>query len=150
MSFKGLFIGIDRYAPPGVNWLSFARRDAAALHGPFTDLMGGEMVLLTGEQASRAAIEEEFRRLEGAAPDISSLSRSPDMVQKLTNLSPTTPTRTTFPGPSIPLTTLGEWCARIPRRRLLIVLDCRFSGGWARRGSRSARARDPLNPLTLS
>ena len=49
---------------PGVNWLSFARRDAAALHGPFTDLMGGETVLLTGELASRAAIEEEFRRLE--------------------------------------------------------------------------------------
>ena len=32
-------------------------------------------------------------------------------------------------GTSIPLTTLGEWCARIPCRRLLIVLDCCFSGG---------------------
>ena len=30
---------------------------------------------------------------------------------------------------TIPLTTLGEWCARIPSRRLLIVLDCCFSGG---------------------
>ena len=119
LSFKGLFIGIDRYASPGVNWLSFARRDAAALHGPFTDSMGGETILLTDEQASGAAIEEEFRRLEAAAPDISSLSRSSDMVQQLTNSSPTTPTRTTFPGPSIPLTTLGEWCARIPCRRLL-------------------------------
>jgi helicase len=68
-SFKGLFIGIDRYAFPGVNWLSCARRDAAALHGLFTDSMGGETVLLTDEQATRAAVEEEFRRLEGAAPD---------------------------------------------------------------------------------
>jgi len=59
-------------------------------------LMAGDTVMLTDEQASRAEIEEEFRRLEGAATDISSLSRSPDMVQKLTNLSPTTPTRTTF------------------------------------------------------
>src|SRR5215469_15433687 len=32
-------------------------------------------------------------------------------------------------GTTIPLTTLGDWCARIPVRRLLIVLDCCFSGG---------------------
>jgi hypothetical protein len=64
LSFKGLFIGIDRYASPGVNWLSFARRDAAALHGPFTDLMGGETVL-SGRAGPRS---EEFRRLEGAPP----------------------------------------------------------------------------------
>jgi hypothetical protein len=30
---------------------------------------------------------------------------------------------------TILLTTLGEWCSRIPSRRLLIVLDCCFSGG---------------------
>jgi len=30
---------------------------------------------------------------------------------------------------TIPLTMLGEWCSRIPSRRLLIVLDCCFSGG---------------------
>ena len=40
MSFKGLFIGIDRYASPGVNWLSCARRDAAALHGLFANSIG--------------------------------------------------------------------------------------------------------------
>ena len=37
MAFKGLFIGIDRYASDGINWLSCARRDAAALHGLFTE-----------------------------------------------------------------------------------------------------------------
>ena len=37
MPFKGLFIGIDRYASPGIDWLSCARRDAAALDGLFTD-----------------------------------------------------------------------------------------------------------------
>ena len=52
-------MGIDRYASPGVNWLSCARRDAAALHGLFTDSMGEEAVLLADEQASWAAIEEE-------------------------------------------------------------------------------------------
>jgi len=37
LPFKGLFIGIDRYASPGIDWLSCARRDAPALHGFFTD-----------------------------------------------------------------------------------------------------------------
>jgi hypothetical protein len=35
----------------------------------FTDSMGGETALLNDEQATQAAIDEEFRRLEGAAPD---------------------------------------------------------------------------------
>lgn len=47
MSFKGLFRGIDRYASPGLDWLSWARRDARALHGLFADSMGGETALLT-------------------------------------------------------------------------------------------------------
>jgi helicase len=34
-----------------------------------------------------------------------------------------------FDATAIPLTTLGDWCARIPARGLLIVLDCCFSGG---------------------
>jgi helicase len=47
LSYKGLFIGIDRYASPGIDWLSCARRDARALHGLFADSMGGETALLT-------------------------------------------------------------------------------------------------------
>ena len=30
LPLKGLFIGIDRYQSPGIDWLSCARRDAAA------------------------------------------------------------------------------------------------------------------------
>lgn len=115
MSFKGLFIGIDRYASPGVNWLIFARRDAAALHGPFTDLMGGDTVLLTDEQASRARhiVVVAFSGHGSETHELVACDTDPYDI----------------PGPSIPLTTLGEWCARMPRRRLPIVLDCRFSGG---------------------
>jgi hypothetical protein len=32
VAFKGLFIGIDRYASTEINWLSCAARDAIALH----------------------------------------------------------------------------------------------------------------------
>ena len=142
MSFKGLFIGIDRYAFPGVNWLSCARRDAAALHGLFTDSMGGETVLLTDEQATRAAVEEKFRRLEGAAPDdvvVVAFSGHGSETHELVAYD-TDPYD--IPGTSIPLTTLGEWCARIPCRRLLIVLDCCFSGGMGAKALQvDARAR---------
>ena len=47
-----------------------------------------------------------------------------------------------IPGTSIPLTTLGEWCARISCRRLLIVLDCCFPGGMGAKALQvDARAR---------
>ena len=58
MAFKGLFIGIDRYDSPEINWLSCATHDAKALHSLFTDTLGGETMLLTDEQASVAAIRE--------------------------------------------------------------------------------------------
>ena len=142
MSFKGLFIGIDRYASPGVNWLNCARRDAIALHALFADTMGGETVLLTDEKASRAAIEEEFRRLEGAASDdvvVIAFSGHGSETHELVAYD-TDPAD--IPGTSIPLTILGEWCARILCRRLLVVLDCCFSGGMGAKALQvDARAR---------
>ncbi len=49
MAFKGLFIGTDRYASAEINWLSCATRDAKALHGLFTNTLGGDTTLLTDE-----------------------------------------------------------------------------------------------------
>jgi helicase len=129
MSFKGLFIGVDRYASPGINWLSCARRDARALHGLFADSMGGENALLTDEQATVAAIRNEFEKLMAAEPDdvvVIAFSGHGTETHEIVayDTDPYDVERT-----SIPLTTLGEWCARIPCRRMLIVLDCCFSGG---------------------
>ena len=68
MAFKGLFIGIDRYNSPEINWLSCANRDAKALHALFTDTLGGETMLLTDEQATVAAIQERFEQLANCDP----------------------------------------------------------------------------------
>ena len=65
MAFKGLFVGIDRYASADVNWLSCARRDATALHAIFSDVLGGESVLMTDEQALQSA----FDGLSSCDPD---------------------------------------------------------------------------------
>jgi hypothetical protein len=51
MAFRGLFIGIDRYASTDVNWLSCARRDATAQHALFMDTFGGAGELLTDTEA---------------------------------------------------------------------------------------------------
>lgn len=67
--FRGLFIGVDRYASPGINWLSCARRDAMALHGLFSDSIGGEAALVTDAEATVAAIQEGFQRLAAAETD---------------------------------------------------------------------------------
>ena len=62
--FRGLFIGVDRYASPGINWLSCARRDAMALHGLFSDSIGGEAALLTDAEATWAICQPDFDRFD--------------------------------------------------------------------------------------
>src|ERR1700686_1025348 len=129
MAFKGLFIGIDRYASPEINWLSCAGRDAIALHALFTDALGGDTTLLTDGEATVPRIRECLEALTASSPDdvvvIAFSGHGTETHELVThdtdpyNLAATT----------IPLTNLGEWCARIPARRLLIVLDCCFSGG---------------------
>jgi len=52
MIFRGLFIGIDRFASPELNWLTCATRDATAIHALFTDTLVGETTLLTDGQAT--------------------------------------------------------------------------------------------------
>jgi helicase len=129
MAFKGLFIGIDRYDSPEINWLSCANRDAKALHALFTDTLGGETTLLTDELATVAAIRQCFDGLAACGPEdvvVIAFSGHGTETHELVghDADPYNLARTT-----IPLTTLGEWCSRIPSRRLLIVLDCCFSGG---------------------
>ena len=56
MAFHGVFIGVDRYQSPRINWLSCARRDAVALEATFADTLGGTTTLLVDENATRAGI----------------------------------------------------------------------------------------------
>ncbi len=69
MAFRGLFVGIDRYSSPEINWLSCARRDASALHALFTDTLGSGARLLVDQDAHRAAIQTQFESLASCDPD---------------------------------------------------------------------------------
>jgi replicative superfamily II helicase len=128
MALHALFIGIDRFASPRINWLSCARRDAVALHALFTDTFGAGGVLLDDKRATRAAIHGWFRGLVGCSPD-------DVVVITFSGHGSTTHELMTYDADpkdllntAIPLATLGEWFSAIPARRLLCVLDCCFSG----------------------
>ena len=126
---KSLFIGIDRYASPAINWLSCARRDAVALHGLFVDTLGGESTLLTDAQATRTRIEEELDRLASCQADdvvvIAYSGHGTETHQLVTydaDLSD-------LAGTCISLDRLTELFVRIPAHNLIFILDCCFSGG---------------------
>jgi hypothetical protein len=69
MAFRGVFVGIDRYASPDINWLSCARRDAIALHALFSDSLGGGARLLVDSEATRSAIETTLAELGSCSED---------------------------------------------------------------------------------
>ncbi|WP_426752740.1 DEAD/DEAH box helicase [Myxococcus sp. Y35] len=129
MAFRGLFIGIDRYVSPDINWLSCARRDAAALHALFTDTLGGSTTVLADEDATRAGIEAQLAELTTCGPeDVVVVSYSGHGAETH-ELVPYDTDVHDLANTAIPLERMADWFARIPARRLIFILDCCFSGG---------------------
>lgn len=129
MAFRGLFIGIDRYASQDIDELICARRDAMALEALFSDTLGGESSLLTDESATREGLEAEFGRLARCDPEDTVViafsghgSETHELVTHDADLAD-------LSGSAVPLDILQEWFARIPAKRLVLFLDCCFSGG---------------------
>jgi uncharacterized caspase-like protein len=130
VTFRGVFVGLDRYESPRIGWLSSAARDVKALYALFGDTFGADHSrLLTDCVATRASIHGEFERLA---------SSNPDDVVVVTFSGHGTPSHelvtydadlTDLCGSCISLSTLTEWFALIPARRLVCVLECCFSGG---------------------
>jgi helicase len=129
MAFHGVFIGVDRYQSPYINWLSCARRDAVALEALFADTVGGTTTLLVDENATRAGIQSAFDALASCSPDdtvvISFSGHGSESHELITYDADTRNLAVT----AIPLDELTEWFKRIPARRLVLLLDCCFSGG---------------------
>lgn len=143
-TFWGLFIGIDRYASAAIGELSCARRDAMALEALFADTLGGSTTLLVDTDATRASIEEVFARFAGCDLEDTVViaysghgSQTHELIVHDTDVAD-------LAGTSIALDELEAWFARIPARRLVLLLDCCFSGGV---GSKvlavPAQPRDP-------
>lgn len=129
MTFKGLFVGIDRYASQDISWLSCARLDAVALHALFSDSLGGESELLVDQEATSSAIQEQLTHLATSDEDdvivLAFSGHGTETHQLVTYDTDVYDLAST----SIPLDTLTEWISQIPARRLICFLDCCFSGG---------------------
>src|SRR5262249_26169888 len=124
MAFYGLFIGINRHSSTLINELSFAARDAAALHALFTDALGGTTTLIVDEEATRARIVD---RLEG----LKSCSDDDVVVISFSGHGAPTHQIVTYDadlrdldGSCISLDLLARLLSQIPARRLICILDC--------------------------
>ncbi|MCG8387137.1 MAG: DEAD/DEAH box helicase, partial [Cytophagales bacterium] len=129
MKFRGVFIGIDRYASEKVPWLSCAVRDAEALYALFTDTLGGDTKLLTDSAGTKARIEEELQALSVCDVDDAVVisfsghgSETHELVPHDYEFSNTKET-------AVPMETLRRWFEIIPAKTLVLILDCCFSGG---------------------
>jgi len=85
--------------------------------------------LLTDTDATRARIEAEFAGLgECAAEDVVVIAFSGHGSETHQLVTHDTDLRN-LDGTAIPLAVLSEWFTRIPANRLILFLDCCFSGG---------------------
>jgi helicase len=146
MAFHGLFIGIDRYQSPGINELSCARRDATALEALFADTLGGTTVLLADGEATRRRIEAEFASLATCAPDDTVVVAFSGHGSETHELVTHDADLVDLPKTAVPLDLLQDWFSRIPAKRLILFLDCCFSGGIGAKVLHiDAKARDLLS-----
>jgi replicative superfamily II helicase len=129
MAFRGLFIGIDRYASVAINELTCARRDAVALDALFLDTLGGETKLLLDAEATRAGIEQAFAHLAACDDDDTIVVAFSGHGSETHELVTHDAEITDLPRTAIPLDELQKWFSRIPAKRLILFLDCCFSGG---------------------
>ncbi len=151
MKFRGLFIGIDRYASPMVRDLSCSARDAKTLYALFADTLdAGECVLLTDAEATRDRILAELDRLKASAPDdlvfIHFSGHGSDTHHLVTHDCDPLSLDSTC----VLLHELEQRFAAIPARNVILCLDCCFSGGAGAKVFHSPLAsRDPASSETL-
>jgi len=129
MNFRGLFIGIDRYASRNINWLSCAKRDAVALHALFTDTLGGNTKLLVDDEATKDAIELELNALSRCSEnDVVVISFSGHCTETH-EIVTYDAVKDNLADTCLPLNKLSELFKKIPAKKIICILDCCFSGG---------------------
>jgi replicative superfamily II helicase len=150
MAFLSAFIGIDRFADPGIRDLAGCRRDALALWALFGDTVpDARTELLLDHEATLARVRAALSAtLDGATKDdvvFVSFSGHGSTDHRLV-LHDTD--RTRLPETALGMGELAEAFKRSQAKAILCVLDCCFSGGApARVVEAPVTPRDPGSPL---
>ncbi|MGJ1419014.1 DEAD/DEAH box helicase [Sphingobacterium spiritivorum] len=129
MKIHGIFIGIDRFLSPSINWLNCARRDAVALYSLFSDNLDGDFHLMYDENATRSTIENGVKHLWDCSEDdivIFSFSGHGTSTHELVTYDTDVKN---IPSTTVSLDLLSEWFKKIPAKQLICIIDCCFSGG---------------------
>src|SRR6266511_1010664 len=129
-SFRGLFVGVNRYRSPAISNLAAAVRDAAALQALLSDNLGDGAALLTDEDATRSRLVDELTQLATVSTEddvvmIGFSGHGSDTHELVTYDADPFDLRATC----LPLDEFTERVSAIPARQLVVVLDCCFSGG---------------------
>lgn len=155
-SFRGLFVGVNRYRSPEIGHLKSAVRDAQALNALFTDNLGETANLIVDEDATRGRLVDELTQLAAVSTDedvvvIGFSGHGSDTHELVTyDADPWN-----LPATGLPLAELTNLVSAIPARQLVVVLDCCFSGGagakvfHVRQISRGGPAGVPLSTEAL-
>lgn len=150
MQFKGIFVGIDRYASPSISWLSCSKRDATALYSLFTDTLGGDTVLLTDAGATKSSIESALIDLASCAKDDVAVITFSGHGTPSHELVTYDANPANLQDTCIPLDRLLELFSNIPAKNLILILDCCFSGGVGAKVLQvDLKARDIQSTATL-
>jgi replicative superfamily II helicase len=129
MTFRGVFIGIDKYSPP-ITRLSCARSDALALSSLFEDTLGGEVRTILDQDASRAAIVDAITDLQSADSDDLVVIAFSGHGTEDHRLVPVDADINDLADTSISLDEVASLLDQVPARHLIAILDCCFSGGF--------------------
>ncbi|MFD9716102.1 DEAD/DEAH box helicase [Streptomyces sp. NPDC059076] len=162
MVFRGLFIGVDNYQNPGLPALSFAKRDAIALHALLSDNSPGPASLVLDGEATKDRLLTEMRQLgRDSERDDFVLITFSGHGTRTAELATHDADPARLAETALRLDEFTDLIDAIPARRLLVALDCCFSGSALAKvlpepqgayTSRSAEAspRDVLQEITGS
>lgn len=151
MSFRGLFVGIDKYASPLIGDLTCSARDARALFGLFADSLGQDRsVLLENAGATREAILLALDALAAADPSDLVFIHFSGHGSDTHHLVTYDADPLFLDHSAIRLEELVDKFTAIPARNVILSLDCCFAGGAGSKVFHSPTApRDPASAEAL-
>ncbi|HLG56847.1 MAG TPA: DEAD/DEAH box helicase [Vicinamibacterales bacterium] len=130
MVFRGLFVGVDKYASNEISNLSCSARDARALYALFADTLAPDhCVLLLDHDATKVKVLSELTALQNADANDLVFIHFSGHGSDTHHLIAHDADPLALDASTIHLEELVTYFATIPARNVILCLDCCFAGG---------------------